>query len=225
MRKVIKSKKRLKKLRIPIHLKRLLLILLCSTFLILVESKYIPWHFNPVSSNTLHYFFSALSQSMAALFALFGMFAIYRLQIEGNRKSILTSEMKSRVPIWEISELRDISLWIDMEFLGNLEKALKKIEENYEQTKEARLARRILILKEDIKKISYVDGIIIRIKAGLVTPIQLIFYTFSLSIIALLSAELLSNLFFGFLFIFFIIVLTLRTVHEIITFTLFALIY
>jgi hypothetical protein len=162
---------------------------------------------------------------MAALFALFGMFAIYRLQIEGNRKSILTSEMKSRVPIWEISELRDISLWIDMEFLGNLEKALKKIEENYEQTKEARLARRILILKEDIKKISYVDGIIIRIKAGLVTPIQLIFYTFSLSIIALLSAELLSNLFFGFLFIFFIIVLTLRTVHEIITFTLFALIY
>lgn len=206
-------------------MKRLLLILLCSVFLILVESEYITWHFNPVSSNTLHYFFSALSQSMAALFALFGMLAIYRLQIEENRKHDLISDIKSRVSQWFTPyRPRGITTWTESEFVRELELAIKEKEERQKQNPDADLERKITMLKADVEEILIFDDYINKIKAGLGIPIQLVFYTFSLSIIALLSAELLSNLFFGFLFLFFIIVLTLKTVHEIIAFTLIALI-
>ncbi|NQT28589.1 MAG: hypothetical protein HQ570_03225 [Candidatus Omnitrophica bacterium] len=37
-----------------------------------------------MTENALFYFFSALAQSMAALFAVVGMFAVYRLQIQEN---------------------------------------------------------------------------------------------------------------------------------------------
>lgn len=161
---------------------------------------------------------------MAALFALFGMFAIYRLQIEGNKKTSLISDVKTRVNYWADREARGISLWTDAEFTGNLKKALKKYEERFEQKKEPNLVAKIRILKEDIKKISDTEHIIHRVKAGLGPPIQLVFYTFSLSITALLFAEYLSNLSFGFLLIAFIIILTLITAYEIIKFTLISII-
>ncbi len=222
---VIKVKKILEMFQIPVYLRILLLILLWSTFLILVESKYISWHFNPVSANTLHYFFSALSQSMAALFALFGMFAIYRMQMEENRKHGLISNCKSRASRWYFGYVPDgITTWNDSEFLMKLELAIKEKEELQKRDSAVDLERAISMLKEDKENILKSDETILRIKAGLGTPIQLVFYTFSLSIIALPSAELLSSLFFGFLFIFFIIVLTLKTASEIIKFTLIALI-
>lgn len=155
---------------------------------------------------------------MAALFALFGMFAIYRLQTEGNKKHDLISSIKLRVSQWSFHVPKGITTWTDSEFVRELKLAVKKMEENQKLRQEADLTRKITILKADIENISNVEHLIIRIKSRLGLPIRLVFYTFILSIIALPFAELFSNLFFGLLFMFFIIVLTLKAALEIINF-------
>lgn len=117
-----------------------------------------------------------------------------------------------------------ITTWTDSEFVRELETAVREMEKRQEREKKESLARKITVLKEDINKISKMEKTLFKTKFGFSSTIQHIFYTFSLSIIALPFAELLSNLFLGLLFLFFVLVLTLITASKIIKYILFLLV-
>ncbi|MCP4653491.1 MAG: hypothetical protein GY858_08965 [Candidatus Omnitrophica bacterium] len=154
-----------------------------------------------MSETALSYFFSALSQSTAALFAVVGMFAVYRLQIQDNsiqevfRKAINKVDIIERyydnpsrsTAVTAIIKRKDIVARMEL------------IKTKIEQRKEANAEHLLIVNKNSVaqimdclKEITEEYTILERIKTKMGLPLRLIAEIFCLALVCLPMVDILA---------------------------------
>jgi len=92
--------------------------------------------FNPIiQRDALFWFFSSISQSMAAVFAIIGMFAIFRYEYLSNRLNEDFKTLRDEIGVisFPISTVAYRSFHVNNALLAFLEKYFKDLEENRQE--------------------------------------------------------------------------------------------
>ena len=168
------------------------------------------------TENMMFWFFSATAQSMAALFAVGGVFAVFRFQAQENKLRNLYDTNKKRFSIlnWQayIADI-DTEFWTDSEFLEKSKKILEKNPKNS-------IKQKIQMIIIEIEKEETLKKNILK---NLKIPMVAILLTFLISIISLSLTEILSKNIIGNLIILIeiaLIIFSIISTYEYINFSI-----
>lgn len=166
----------------------ILLLILISIFLLLYFRKLLT-----IEKNMFFWLFAATSQSMAALFAVVGMFAVFRYQDIQTRLRNLYDVLKEKFYLLEWEQffgMTEARTWDDSIIVNRAEALLKEKKSDSSHRAWHNLEVDIIVIKshERVRK---------NILKYTKTPMILILITFMLSIISLPFTECLSKNFWG----------------------------
>jgi len=165
-----------------------IIIFLVLIMIVFLKIKF-PFEF---TENLMFWFFSTTAQSMAALFAVGGVFAVFRFQAQENKLRNLYDSNKKRFSTlnWQayIADI-DSDFWTDSEFLEKSRKILEK-------TPISSIKQKIQKIIFEIEKEETLKKNILK---GLKIPMIAILLTFLISIISISLTEILSKNIFGYL--------------------------
>jgi len=161
-----------------------------------------------IGKEMLLWFFASTSQSMAALFAVAGVFAVFRFQAQENKLRNLYDSNKRRFSTHNWAAYigdKEAEFWSDSEFLDKAKKVLEK-------TPIQTIKRKIHEIISDIEKQEDIKN---RILTMLIIPLFAVALTFFLAIAFLPISVQLANRVIGLIVLLGMLVLILFSITSI----------